>query len=146
MNVKALVATGTMACLVMTGGCSVSDQGPDVEMATSSSPVATAPAPMLPSLTDVFDSCRLEGLRGAELGDGGGTLTVEMPAHPVATLTITADESACVAVALDIPDSVLSKISLTSPGDPSATESWQNVTVTWKLSDNGALTFIYEMD
>jgi len=106
---------------------------------------AAPPKSNLPTLSDLYGTCKLDGLMQVVLGDGGSTLSFEMPAYPIETLTVTVDQAVCVALGLEMPSSVNAKIAATGYGDPTASESWENVTLTWKISDKGATTFIYEM-
>lgn len=138
-------STIAAAVLVLTlSGCTTDEPATTTTLAAVTTEAA-APVSSLPSLSDLYATCKLDGLRHVTLGDDGNLLTLELPQNSIATMTVTADESACVAVGLEIPDAVVAKIGATEPGDPSASESWENVTLTWKYSSEGDLTFIYEM-
>lgn len=137
-------AIAVVALGLVLGGCTA-EAPVTITKTVSVTTEAAPPKSQLPTLSYIYAACKLDPERGAKLGDGDKTLSLELFAYPIDTLTLTVDEAVCVSLELKMPSSVSAKLAATENGDPSQTESWENVTLTWKISDLGNISFIYEM-
>lgn len=118
------------------GGFSVA-----AEATPTASPTPTPTRPQSP-IPEAVDACDLASSPYVRIGDRGDTLTLDTKGEESPGVSI--NDLACILRELDVPDSVISRISNTRALDGMQEGSWENFTATWNYHPRSGLSLIIE--
>ena len=92
-------------------------------------------------IQDAYSSCNLGSKTGANLGDGGATLTLDGKGEEDSTgLALT--DLVCPLVALKTPDSVISNMDSTRALDGTQTATWDGIKATWRYHPDSGMEVV----
>jgi hypothetical protein len=103
--------------------------------------VSTQPS----ELENAVVSCELEDKAGAQVGDEGQTLTLDMAGEDEFG-KLSYDEVFCVLDAIEVPDRVTAQMGETRSLDGRQTAEWNDVTASWGYHPDSGLDLILALD
>lgn len=96
-------------------------------------------------IESAVESCGLQGAPGFDVGDRGGTLSIDGKGEDDASGAEITD-IACVLSALDVSDAVISRLDSTRALDGRQEGSWEGYTATWGYHPDSGLDLVIEAE